>query len=258
MSGLRAVCVRELRGAYRGPVGFVVLAAFLALHGLFFLQILQQFSDASLVQATSGHPDPDLNFTTRVLPSLVQGDAFALLLLLPALAMGSFASEWRGGTGQLLLSWPLRERELVLGKWLAGVVQLTLMLLLALPLPLLVSTWATVQWPVLATAWLGLWLHGCAILAVASWLSSITQNQVVAFAASLALLLGLMLLGGSAGRVGPPWDGLLRHFSFNAHLAHFGYGLVRLSSVAYYGSLVVLALYLAAGSVAARRDGGSA
>lgn len=252
MNGILAVAGRELRGLVRQPVAWSITGIFLFLHGLFFVQLMERYSESS-VRVLSGYAAQDLAFVDRVVRPLLVGDAFTLMMILPALTMRQMAEEWRSGTSDLLLTYPLTETQVVLGKYLGSAIVATAMILLGALHSASTAFWGDVEVPVALLGHLGLWLYTMMVLAIGLAMSTVTENQVIAFASTLVVLLGLVVIGGWGTDVGPPWDAVLRLVSFTGHVGHFGFGELRASSVLFFVALTVFFLHLAIGTLGRRR-----
>jgi ABC-2 type transport system permease protein len=237
MSRALVVCERELRSAFRGPVAYAVMGLFLH----------------SFTQLTQGQVPDEMNLVDMMQRVLVVSDAFLLLFLLPALTMRTMSEEWRQGTSDLLLSYPLREVEIVLGKFAAYGLLLLGVVLLGSIYPASAAFFGRIEWAILGSGIAGLLLFGMAVLAIGIFSSSLTENQVVAFGISWALAFGMSLLSFWAKRVPEPWDGVLRHLSLTGHVDPFGYGLIRASDLVFFLSLVAFFLFLATGVLESRR-----
>ena len=106
MRGALAVCERELRSLLRQPIAWIVLALFLFVDGLFFVQLVEEYSTISFQVLNSGAEVRDLNLVDRVARALLVADTFVFMFLLPALTMRQLSDEQRSGTLDLLLSYP--------------------------------------------------------------------------------------------------------------------------------------------------------
>jgi len=253
MSRVLALVERELRSAFRGPVPYAVLGFFLFLHGVTFSTLMEDYSSRSYEAVSSGQVEAELNLVDLVLRALIFGDSFFFMLLLPALTMRLFADEWRQGTSDLLLSYPFREVELVLGKFLASAVLLAAMIVLGLIYPLGAMIVGHLELSVLLSSFLGLWLFGMALLAVGTFFSSLTESQLIAFGATWATAFGFMLVSYWSSQVPQPFDTVLEYLSPREHVNPFGVGLIRLSDILYFVGITILFLYLSTGVLESRR-----
>lgn len=252
MSGFVAVTVRELRALVRQPVAWVITGLFLLVHGIFFLQMLERYSNDSL-RLLSGATAVEFTLVDRIVRPLLVGDTFVLMLLLPALTMRQLAEEWRSGTSDLLLTYPLTETQIVLGKFTAAAAVSAVMIGLASLYPLAAALFGYVELPVWGLGHVGLFLYVLTVLAIGLMMSATTDNQVIAFSATFALLLAISVSGNWGVQAREPWDLVFRMMSFTGHVAHFADGVWRLSSTVFFGGQIVLFLYVAVAVLGRRR-----
>ena len=176
MRAVWAIAKKEFRGAFASPVAYAYLVVFLAFTNWFFFRSFFVLGDA----------------TMRGFFSLLP---WTLVFLLPALTMRMWSEERKFGTLEVLLTWPVREREAVLGKFLGGLGLLVVSLAGTLPIALTVFVLGNPdRGPVLA-GYLGLLLFGAAGLAVGIYASSLTENQIVAYIAGVAMTFALFVAG---------------------------------------------------------------
>lgn len=253
MNSVRAVFGRELRSASRQPVVWFVAGAFLALHGIFFTQLMEEYSQTSVNILAGTLSTQDFTLVDRVIRPLLVSDTFVLLLLLPALVMRQLADEWRSGTSDLLLTYPLSESGIVLGKFLASLVVTATMLAVGALYPLAAGMWVPVEWPTFLLGQAGLLLYAMSVIALSLCASASTDNPAIAFAGSFMTLLALIVAGQWGITAGEPWDAVFRLLSFTGHVGNFGFGELRLSSVVWLLGLTAIFLFMATQILGRRR-----
>ena len=165
-----AIYKRDLRGFFTGMMGYVLLAFFLAVGGLYF----------TVMNLMSGYPD--LSYT-------LYNNLFVLLVLVPLLTMRSFAEERRARTDQLLLTSPVPLWRIVLGKYLAVLSVFGMAVLVFALYPLIMSRGGAVSYRQSYAALLAFFLLGAACIAIGVFLSSLNENQIVAAVCSFFVLL---------------------------------------------------------------------
>ena len=174
---MAAIFKRETKSYYTGMVGYVTAAV-----SLFFLGLY--FTNRNLMYASSDFAS--VLYTTTLI----------MLFLLPALSMRSFAEDRRNKTDQLLLTSPVSIPGIVLGKFLAECVVFALPLTVAVLMPLLLTAFGTVSLVSAFSALLVYLLLGAACLAVGTWISALTENQIIAYLATFGALLIAYLMNG--------------------------------------------------------------
>jgi gliding motility-associated transport system permease protein len=253
MRGLWSVCDRELRSLWRQPIAWTVLAFYLFAHGLFFVQLVEQYSTISFQIQSSGRSVPDLTLVDRICRSLLVGDTLIFMLLLPALTMRQVAEEKRSGTLDLLLSYPLREFEVIGGKFLASAMVTLVMVLLGTAEVLALAGFGHLEVDVVLIGATGLFLYGLSVLALGLVFSAWSENQILAFSATLVAQLLLLLIGFWGVRVEAPFDAVLRYLNFTGHVGHFSFGVLRASSTFFFVGLTAFYLYCATALLARHR-----
>jgi ABC-2 type transport system permease protein len=171
-----------------------------------------------------------------------------LSLLAPAITMTSFAQERIQGTMQLLLTVPVREHHLVLGKFLAAFLVLASLVAATLVQPAILLMVSTVHGPHLAAGYLGLLLVCALFAALGVWISLLVDSPIAAYvltfgAIAVLILIGISLHGGPLGEA----------LGLNERIAHFIRGEVRLGGVAYFAASTAACLLMAHGALLARR-----
>jgi ABC-2 type transport system permease protein len=252
--GWLPVLRKELRLYFGSPVAWVVIACFLVISGWFFAQLFYFYTLQSM-QSTMNPMGmgATLNPTESILRPLFNNMAVVLLFFAPMLTMRLFAEERRSGTIELLLTYPVRDGEVLLGKFLAAGVVYAFLLLLTFLYPGMLAYFARLEWGVVLTGYLGLLLLGGAFLAVGVLVSSLTENQILAGFVTFVILLGLWVIGWGADQSSGVWRTVLQHLSIIDHLDSFGRGVLETKDVVYYASLIAVALFCTLRSLDSKR-----
>lgn len=174
---MTAIFKREFKSCFTGMIGWVIAAV-----SLFFLGLY--FTNRNLLYASSDFA------------SVLYTMTMILLFLLPAISMRSFAEERKNKTDQLLLTSPVSILAIVAGKFLAELAVFALPLAAAVVMPLLLQAFGTVSLVAAYSALLGYLLLGGACLAVGTWISALTENQILAYLATFGALLVAYLMNG--------------------------------------------------------------
>ena len=178
MGNLLTIYRREVASYFTSPIAYIFVCAFLVVMGIFFFLIFGFFQN----------PNPDLRtyYTWFI---------FAFLLLVPPVTMRLWSEEKKTGTIEILMTLPFKSWEVVLGKFLAGYTVIGITLLLTMLVPLSVSSVLDLDWGVIVSSYVGAFLMAAVYMAVGSWASSMTENQIVALLVSMMLLALLVVLG---------------------------------------------------------------
>src|SRR2546423_12401386 len=177
-----------MRLYFTSPVAWVIMAVFLFIAGYFFYSIFSYYARVSM-QSAMNPMGGGLNVTDGVLRPLFSNVSVILLLMMPLITMRLFSEERRSGTIELLLTYPVRDGAVLIGKYLAALALYAIMLALTLLYPGILFYFARVEWGPLLTGYLGLLLMGATFLAVGIFASSLTENQIVAAVTTFGTLL---------------------------------------------------------------------
>ncbi len=251
--GILAIFKKEIRLYFSSPIAYVILTIFTLISGYFFYSIFAFFNLVSMQAAMNPMMARDLNVTDGVLRPLFQNVSVIMLLLMPLLTMRLFAEEKRSGTIELLLTYPVRDGEVLLGKYAAALALFALMLGLTLLYPGMVTYFAPMEPGPVLTGYLGLFLLGAAFLALGILASSLTENQVVAAVGTFGALLIFWVLGWTTDFAGPRLSAILAHLSVLDHFENFAKGVVDTRDVIYYLNFALLCLFLTLRSLESKR-----
>ena len=229
-----AIAERELKSLFVSTVAWVIAAGFLAVSGLLFSVILLTSNEASLRY-------------------LISNLSVILLFVAPFLTMRLLAEENRLGTVELLLTNPVRDSEVVLGKFLGVMGFIVAMLVLTLYFPALLFIFGTPDPGPIATGYLGVLLQAAAFAAIGLAVSSTTENQIVAAFLSFAINLVLWLSESVSQFVPPPLSSTMKFLSITSHFQDFSRGVIDTSHLIFFISLVAAALFLTYLSLQTRR-----
>jgi len=241
------IASKELKSYLTSPMSYIVVCIFLLLSGLFFVLYLNNtnFSDTSL----QGFIDPLSVFGMQT------GGNILLLIFAIVLTMRTLAEEKKLGTWELLLTSPVRDSDVVLGKFLGSFGIMFVMLALTLFYPLLLVIYGDPDMGPILTSYLGLVLLGGTALSIGIFASSLTANQIVAAVVSGAILFGLWVIGIVATNTPQALQQVLSYLSISSHSAAFEAGVIDTRDIVYYVSITALFLYASIRSLEASRWG---
>ncbi len=228
MKNIGIISRKELRSYLTSPMAYIVTAIFLALSGTFF---------ATYLAGT--------NYADTSIRGFLEAGQILILLFAVVLTMRLIAEEKKLGTWELLLTVPVRDTEIILGKFIGSLAVLTGMLMLTFYYPILLIVFGDPDLGPIITSYLGLFLLGSSALAVGIFASSLTSNQIVSAVVAGGILFALWFLG-LAGNFAPGVLGeLLSYLSLSRHFPDFMRGIVDTKAVVYYVSVTALFLYMA-------------
>lgn len=252
MSNIWAIYKRELSNYFFSPLAYVIYVFFLVVCAVFFNFGFAQYHQLSMqyIQMMSfqqGAMAQDLpNYTEFVLLGITGVMTFVLLFVIPMLSMRLLSEEKKLGTFELLMTYPIRDSEVMLGKYFAALTVFLGLLVLSLGYGLLSQIIVPDQtyWPPVLASYLGVFLVGASFLAFGMFASSLTENQIVAGLITFAVLLVLWMIG-FVDQLYP--DNILAticdHISVFAHFERFSQGVIDTADVAYYVLFTVFFLF---------------
>lgn len=231
MTGTWVIFRREVAQYFTSPIAYLIASSMLLITGLYF------------------NADLTFSLTTRAAnPALIpQFMSFTLVFFAPLLTMRMLAEETREGTLELLLTAPVNDSAIVIGKFLSAWFYYSILLALTFIYQFILIQVSTPDLGHTLCAYIGIWLYGGATLAVGMMFSALTENQVVAAFLSMALLLFLWL-GDLAGQIVANLDlaRLIRQLTLGGHFStSFAAGLVRAEDIAYYAGIIAIMLFIA-------------
>ena len=235
MRNTTTIALREFKSYLASPTAYVVTGIFLLLTGFLF----------SISPATY--------FETSIKGLWEFWGTLVLLLLASVLTMRLLAEEKKMGTLELLLTAPVRDSEVVMGKFLGSLGILTIMLALTFYYPILLMWFGDPDMGPIITGYLGLFLLGGASLAVGLFASSLTSNQLVAAMVAGGIIFALWFVGLAAGLLPEAMGEVISYLSLYHHFSSFMRGIIDTRGIIYYLSITVLFLYLAIRSIESGR-----
>jgi ABC-2 type transport system permease protein len=229
-----AVAEREIRSYFVSPVAWVVAAVFIALWGYLFAGIIVSSREANLRPLLS-------NFSVT------------FLFIGPFLTMRLLAEEARTGTLELLLTQPLREAELVIGKYLGSVVFLLFLLVMTLYFPILLEILGNPDEGPMVGGYIGILLQGMAFLAIGLMASALTQNQIIAAAITFVTLLILWLSDLLSRTLSGPASQIAQYVSITKRFEDMPRGVIDTKDIIFFVTIIVACLFITTQIVGARR-----
>lgn len=236
MNSTLIVTKREFRSNFDSPIGYVVIALSLLGVGFFFFRDYWTINRATLYPLFTWLP------WAFVFP------------IIPAVTMRLFAEEKRTGTLELLITMPVRDRDVVFGKFLATLGLIAVLLALTLSYPVFIGRLTnSLDWGPIGVGYFGLLLEASAGIAIGLYFSSLTENQIVAFMLTFTVLLGLFTVDYLGAAVGGWMGDIFAFISFQRRLAPFGRGLLDLRHVVYFVSVAAFFLMLTTRQLESRK-----
>lgn len=257
MRSLYAIYRKEIGHYFVSPIAYIFIGLFLILTAFFFnvilAEVIKQSFQMEMQGMRFGGPS-DFDVPAAVMRSFFGLLSTLVLFFTPILTMGVYAEERKRGTMELLMTSPVSELEIVLGKYLASLSLFALMLLptASYMIFMVLRSDPRPPWSMLAAGYAGVLLLGGSLLALGSFVSSLTENQLIAAVVTFAASLFIWVL--DIGRNSDSGAGaVLQYLSVIRHYEDFTRGVIDTSGLIYYGSFIALFVFLTVRSVDSMR-----
>jgi len=252
MRNIWIICRKELHGYFVSPVAYLLLTMFAIIFGFFYWNSVGYFNMVGLESQMRGQSFP-MSVNEYVIRPLLSNVSVIGLFFIPMITMRLFAEEKRTGTIELLATSPIRDIEVILGKWFAAVIlYATLLLFTAINFAFLFR-YGNPDWKPLAIGYLGLLLQAGGLLAIGTFISTLTKNQIIAGAATFGVCLLLWVLEWVAGYETATWAKVLAYLSVITHFDSFAKGVLDTKDAIFYLSVIFLGLFFTSRSMESLR-----
>ena len=251
MRNVLVICRKELGSYFASPIAYILLTLFGVIFGWFFWTMLGQFITYGLEAQMSGSYYP-MNLNEQVIRPLLSDVAVIGLFFIPMISMRLFAEEKRSGTIELLATSPIRDIEIVMGKWLASVVLYACLLLFTAINFAFLFRYGHPDWKPMLVAYLGLLLQAGGLLAVGTFISTLTKNQIIAGAVTFGVCLLLWVVGWADYETAT-WAHVLSYFSVVNHFESFARGVLDSKDAIFYATVIFIGIFFTARSMESLR-----
>ena len=252
MKNIWVICQKELRSYFVSPIAYILFIIYAVIFGFFFWNMVGAFIYYSMESQIRGEMFP-MNINDQIVRQLFGNINVINLLLIPLMSMRLFAEEKRNGTIELLATSPIRDGEVILGKWLASVLLYVAMLLVSGLNFLFLFKYGNPDWKPMAIGYLGVLLQAAALLAIGIFISTLTKNQIIAGAVTFAVCLLIFVLGWVGSYDYSTWARVMTYISTTTHMESFLKGVIDTKDAIYYVSAIFLGLFLTARSLESLR-----
>jgi ABC-2 type transport system permease protein len=253
MRNILAIAGKEVRSYFASPIAYIVIGVFALLYGYFYIVMLSYFVRQSMQMSQFGPGGgQSMNINQQMLRPLMQNVTILILFMLPAITMRTYSEEKRSGTIELLLTSPITDFQIVMGKFLGALALYAVMIGVTLIHVAILFVYGKPEWKPILTTYVGLLLLGGCFISVGMFISTLTKNQVVSFMATFGVFLFLWIITW-IGSVMPSAEGLTTYLSIIDHFEDFNKGVIDTTHLIYYLSFITFGLFLTAKSVDTER-----
>jgi len=243
---------KELRSYFVSPIAYLLLTMFAAVSAFFFWIFLRGFVEYGMEMQMRGEMFP-MNINEQVIRPLLSNASVIGLFFIPMITMRLFAEEKRTGTIELLATSPVSDAEIIIGKWLAAMTLYSCMLLFTALNFAFLFKYGNPDWKPLAIGYLGLLLQAGGLLAIGTFISTLTRNQIVAGGATFGVCLLLWVISSVSEFETATWARALSYLSIVSHLESFERGVLDSKDTIFYVTLTFLGLFFTARSMESLR-----
>ena len=252
MRNVLTIAEKELRSYFASPIAYVIIGLFALLFGYFFSAYLYYFirSSSEAMQYGGGRSQ---NINQQMISYVLQNSAVIILFVMPMITMRTYSEEKRSGTIELLLTSPVTDVEIILGKFLGAMGLYLAMLAVTVLYIAILFVYGNPEWKPIVAGYLGLILMGGCFISVGLLISSVTKNQIVAGILTFTVFLMLWIINWIGESSGPTTREVLNYLSITEHFNDFARGILDTKHIIYYLSFITFGLFLTAKSVDSER-----
>jgi ABC-2 type transport system permease protein len=251
VANIFAIASKEFRSLFASPIAYIVTGFWALAFGYFFYVMLYFFLQRS--QGMPGMGPQTVNINQDMIRYVLTNSSVVILFLLPAITMRTYSEEKRSGTIELLLTSPVTDLQIILGKFLGTLALYGAMLAVTLLYIAILFWFGEPEWKPIIAGYLGLLLLGGVFLSLGLFISSLTKNQIVAAVITFITFLMLWVIDWMASDATGRTASVLRYLSITSHFEDFSKGVIDTKHLIYYLSFITFGLFLTAKSVDTER-----
>ncbi len=252
MRNVIVIFKKELKSYFASPIAYLLLAIFAVIFGFFFYSATRFFILQGMQMQMMGRGMP-MDVNEYVIRPLLTNASVIGLFLIPMITMRLYAEEKRSGTIELLMTSPVHDLEIVLGKWLAALVLYASILGVSGINLAILYAFGRPDWKPILVGYLGLLLQGGCLLAIGIFISTLTKNQIIAGGATFAVCLMLWVLDWVSAYDQSGWAKVVAYLSVVTHFEPFSKGVIDSKDIIFYLSMIFFGLFLTVRSVESLR-----
>lgn len=252
MRNIIAIADKELRSYFASPIAYIIIGLFSLLFGWFFYMYLTVFVQQSeqMMQFGGGGA---ANINQHMIRGVLLNSAVIILFVMPMITMRTYSEEKRSGTIELLLTSPITDLQIILGKFFGALGLYVAMLCVTMLYMGILFVYGNPEWRPIVAGYLGLLLMGSCFISAGLLVSSVTKNQIVAGVITFAVFLMLWVINWIGESSGPTTRAIVSYLSITEHFDDFARGIIDTKHVIYYLSFITFGLFLTAKSVDSER-----
>ena len=252
MSNIWVICRKELKGYFASPIAYGLMVFFAVISGYFFYVSTGMFVVRGMESQMTGRAMP-MDIAEWIIRPLLANVSVIGLFMIPMITMRLFAEEKRSGTIELLTTSPVTDAQIIVGKWLSAVMMYGCILMVSALNLLWLFAYGKPDWKPILVGYLGLLLQGAALLAIGTFISTCTKNQIIAGVATFAVCLLLWVLSWYSAFDTSKTAKVISYLSVVEHFESFSKGVLDTKDLVFYASVIFFGLFLTARSMESLR-----
>ena len=252
MKNILLICKKEFKGYFTSPIAYLLMAFFALIFGFGFYTATRDVMRFSIQSQMMGQSQPT-NLNDQIIRPLLGFASTIALFLIPMITMRLVAEEKKTGTIELLLTSPVYDVGIILGKWLGAMMLFLCILGMSVINIAMLFAWGKPDLKPVLVAYLGLILQGGCLLAIGTFISTLTRNQIIAGGVTFFVCLLLWLLSWFTAFDSTATSQVISYLSIITHFDNFAKGLLSVKDVVFYLSMIFFALFLTARSMESLR-----
>jgi ABC-2 type transport system permease protein len=237
------ICRKELRSYFASPIAYVLMAFFALIFGFGFYTATRDLMRFTFRAEMMGQP-ANVNVNEQVIRPLLGFASTIALFLIPMITMRTFAEEKSRGTIELLMTSPITDTQIILGKWLGAMLLYLCVLAMSMINVAILFAWGKPDLKPVLIAYLGLILQGGCLLGVGVFISSLTRNQIIAGGVTFFVCLLLWLLSWFTAFDTTGASSVVNYLSIVTHFENFSKGVLESKDVIFYLSMIFFSLFI--------------
>lgn len=252
MKNILVLYRKELKGYYSSWIAYLLMAFFAVIFGYFFYAATAIFVSRSMQSMAMGQGMP-MDMNEWIIRPLLMNVSVIGLFIIPMITMRLFAEEKRTGTIELLMTSPVRDYEMIVAKWLAALTLYGSILAISAVNLIYLFAYGKPDWKPILIGYLGLLLQGGCLLAIGTFISTLTRNQIIAVGGTFAVCLLLWVFDWVTAYDTSGWAKVLSYISVVTHFETFAKGVLDTKDIIFYVSMIFFGLFLTARSMESLR-----
>ena len=253
MVNFYAILKKELGSYFKSPIAYMIITVFSVISGYFFYSLFALFGVMSVQSMNNPNMQSALNITEEVVGPAFSTMSILILFMAPFLTMRLFSEEKKSGTIELLMTFPIKDIEIIMGKFGACFLTFLVMLVPTLFYQVILFILGKPELGPVISGYIGIILLGASFISLGILISTMTENQIIAAVVTFGALLLFWIIQWGASFAGPVFAKVLIQLSIIEHYQEFARGVIDTNDVIFYGLFAFFFLFLTMRSLESKK-----